>query len=127
MMESTPVRHMVCVVWLCGCVSHSTNIHKTKTKPPPHPGDARARQELAAVQYERNVLGSKGPRSMAVVLPRPNAAAGAPGAPCPGGNWLIEAAKQRDERVVRFVNNPPRWNDKVWWVGGCIGVGGWGR
>lgn len=66
---------------------------------------------MGLVQYERNVLGSKGPRSMVVVLPLPSAAAPA-GAE--RGCWLREAAARRDERVLRLVNNPPRWNEKVW-------------
>lgn len=65
---------------------------------------------MGLVQYERNVLGSKGPRSMVVVMPLPSAA---PPAGADGGCWLGEAATQRDERVLRFVNNPPRWNEKV--------------
>ena len=74
------------------------------------------REELGAVMYASNVLGSRGPRKMKVVVPKVR------------GDGVTRIAqrpmKKREEMLSRFkdddtsemvvmMNKPPRWNEQV--------------
>ena len=76
----------------------------------------KVREELAAVMYASNVLGSRGPRKMKVVVPKVR------------GDGVTRIAqrpmKKREEMLSRFkdddtsemvvmMNKPPRWNEQV--------------
>jgi len=80
---------------------------------------AAARQELGVVQYESNVMGSRGPRRMQVGLPRVLETEGAEGAvfqPSAGRSTdsMMAKFKKRDfTKMVVAYNKPPRWNDTV--------------
>lgn len=75
---------------------------------------AAVRQELCAVFYESNILGSKGPRKMTAVIPtvRPDGARAIwkPMSPDAG----VAVAYKRNPNGVEFmtlVNKTPKWND----------------
>jgi tubby and related proteins len=72
-----------------------------------------ARQELGVVQYESNVMGSRGPRRMQVGLPRIQEN----GLPLPsvqGKESMMSKFKKRDfTQMVVAYNKPPRWNETV--------------
>jgi tubby-related protein 1 len=75
-----------------------------------------ARNQLGVVQYETNVLGSKGPRRMKVLLPMVNR----------DGQELVwpdqenekntiqgKFADNETEDIMFFFNKPPKWNEQV--------------
>lgn len=76
---------------------------------------SRTRQEIGVVQYESNVLGSRGPRRMQVGLPR----VGGNGLavvfqPSHGDDSMMNKFKKRDFKDITIAyNKPPRWNDQV--------------
>uniref|UniRef100_A0A7S1M9R3 Tubby C-terminal domain-containing protein n=1 Tax=Neobodo designis TaxID=312471 RepID=A0A7S1M9R3_NEODS len=77
---------------------------------------ARTRIELGAVLYETNIAGTKGPRKMTVILPKP----GKDGKPevfqPKGENDGIVAAYRADPSSDRFyvlVNKEPKWNEQL--------------
>lgn len=74
-----------------------------------------ARQELGVVQYESNVMGSRGPRRMQVGLPRVVDTEGAVFQPTVGSkDSMMAKFKKRDfTNMVVAYNKPPRWNDTV--------------
>ena len=74
------------------------------------------RQQLGVVQYETNVLGSKGPRRMKVLLPMVNR----DGEEMVWPDTEVEAdtiqgkfAAQEFEDIMFFFNKPPKWNEQV--------------
>ena len=78
--------------------------------------NSQVRQELATVLYKQNVLGSRGPRKMKVIVPNVDE----------NGNRVVlrptkeedtmleryKAAK-RDDNVQVLKNKQPKWNDQV--------------
>jgi tubby-related protein 1 len=75
-----------------------------------------ARNQYGVVQYETNVLGSKGPRRMKVLLPMVNR----DGQEIPWPDTEIEKktiqgkfAENAVEDVMFFFNKPPKWNEQV--------------
>jgi len=74
------------------------------------------RQEMGVVQYESNVLGSRGPRKMQVGLPDVNHLSGEQVVFQPGKKQetMMGKLKKRDfTNMVYAYNKPPRWNDAV--------------
>lgn len=76
---------------------------------------SRIRRELGAVFYAANVLGTKGPRKMQVVIPRVEADDSS-------YDWrslhrddeMLSLARNHDySHMHYFINKPPRWNDQV--------------
>jgi len=79
-------------------------------------GAASVRQELALVEYQSNVMTSRGPRKMKVCVPRVNPADGSRVVyqPSEGEDTmagLFKAGHTQD--MVIMVNKPPKWNDAV--------------
>ena len=76
----------------------------------------QARQELGTVLYKQNVLGSRGPRKMKVMVPRIDAE-GQRRVLKPTSNQesMLERYKvlKDDPDVMCLKNKPPKWNDQV--------------
>ena len=76
----------------------------------------QARQELGTVLYKQNVLGSRGPRKMKVMVPRIDAE-GQRRVLKPTSNQesMLERYKvlKDDPDVMILKNKPPKWNDQV--------------
>ena len=76
----------------------------------------QARQELGTVLYKQNVLGSRGPRKMKVMVPRIDAE-GQLRVLKPTSNQesMLERYKvlKDDPDVMILKNKPPKWNDQV--------------
>lgn len=76
----------------------------------------QARQELGTVLYKQNVLGSRGPRKMKVMVPRVDAEGQRrvlkPTSP---QESMLERYKvlKDDPDVMVLKNKPPKWNDQV--------------
>jgi len=71
-----------------------------------------ARQELGVVQYESNVMGSRGPRRMQVGLPRVQEDGSLP--LMTTKESMMSKFKKRDfTQMVVAYNKPPRWNETV--------------
>ncbi|VDP39874.1 unnamed protein product [Schistosoma margrebowiei] len=69
-------------------------------------------QELAAIIYDTNVLGFKGPRRMTIILPRLSATC--QHFSCPGNDttWLIDSWRRKDmQNVLQLQNKNPVWNE----------------
>ena len=76
-------------------------------------GDVRV--ELGVVQYDRNVLGTNGPRKMQVMLP-PTAATGVRDKLQPTkveDTMSSVLAKGSENNYVKLVNKTPRWNESL--------------
>ncbi|KAK9838369.1 hypothetical protein WJX81_007666 [Elliptochloris bilobata] len=87
----------------------------------------RARAELAAVTYQANLLGAKGPRRMTALIPRLDAAgrraAFCPAADGPRGGMLDKQRRGEDlGRMTVLRNKAPRWNDALGAY--CLNFGG---
>ncbi|CAL5227271.1 g10202 [Coccomyxa viridis] len=74
--------------------------------------------EVAAVRYDVNVLGTKGPRKMTAIVPAIDTESGRPVAPSPSihaDNSIMDRHKrghgQQDTVVMR--NKPPKWNEQL--------------
>lgn len=91
-----------------------------KGEKPSKEGGLQQRQEMAAVLYQTNILGSKGPRQMHVLVPRVDDATGK------RGQWkqdqedsemLITAFKNSDhprqKEVMALENKKPSWNEEL--------------
>jgi tubby-related protein 1 len=81
----------------------------------PNSGDS-LRQEMGVVQYESNVLGSRGPRKMQVGLPEVDQKSGEQVVfqPSKKQETMMGKLKKRDfTHMVYAYNKPPRWNDAV--------------
>jgi len=76
----------------------------------------QARQELGTVLYKQNVLGSRGPRKMKVMVPRIDGE-GQRTMLRPQNNQesMLERYKaaKNDADVMILKNKPPKWNDQV--------------
>ncbi|KAM9409950.1 LOW QUALITY PROTEIN: tubby-related protein 1-like [Pholidichthys leucotaenia] len=79
------------------------------------PDMSNARQELAGIIYETNVLGIKGPRRMTVVIPGMNKdnerVALRPRSDCDG--LLIRHQNRRMENLIALRNKTPVWNEET--------------
>ena len=76
----------------------------------------QARQELGTVLYKQNVLGSRGPRKMKVMVPRIDAEGQRTMLrPQTGQESMLERYKaaKNDADVTILKNKPPKWNDQV--------------
>ncbi|KAI7844912.1 hypothetical protein COHA_001560 [Chlorella ohadii] len=88
-------------------------------------GEAGGRCELGATMYQTNVLGSKGPRKMTVVLPKLDAAGQRPLAVSPRGehdSLLGQYKAYSLSSCVVLRNKPPRWNQGLGAY--CLNFGG---
>ena len=87
----------------------------------PNSGDATAgsnkiRQELGLALYASNLLGSRGPRKMRVVIPvvdeRTNRRVVFQ--PRTDNERITQKFKERDlDQLFYMINKPPRWNEQV--------------
>lgn len=92
-------------------------VYDQGTNPCKNPGalleESNTRQELAAICYETNVLGFKGPRKMTVIIPgmnmnfervpvRPN---------CEQDSLLSKWQNHSLENLIELHNKAPVWND----------------
>uniref|UniRef100_A0A671YSY8 TUB like protein 1b n=2 Tax=Sparus aurata TaxID=8175 RepID=A0A671YSY8_SPAAU len=79
------------------------------------PDLSNARQELAGIIYETNVLGMKGPRRMTVIIPgmsKDNERVPfRPKNDCDG--LLIRHQSRRTENMIELHNKTPVWNDET--------------
>ncbi|XP_049895359.1 tubby-related protein 1-like isoform X1 [Epinephelus moara] len=79
------------------------------------PDMSNARQELAGIIYETNVLGMKGPRRMTVVIPGMDKdndrVAFRPRNECDG--LLIRHQNRRMENLIELHNKTPVWNEET--------------
>ncbi|CAO2608770.1 Tubby-related protein 1 [Lemmus lemmus] len=76
------------------------------------------RQELAAVIYETNVLGFRGPRRMTVIIPGTSPATSnlpffvtSPWAPQSSDGLLVRWQNKTLESLIELHNKPPIWNE----------------
>ena len=75
-----------------------------------------ARQELGTVLYKQNVLGSRGPRKMKVMVPRVDETGRRKELkPQSTAESMLERYKaaKNDADVMILKNKPPKWNDQV--------------
>ncbi|CAH8566536.1 unnamed protein product [Schistosoma turkestanicum] len=71
-------------------------------------------QELAAIIYDTNVLGFKGPRKMTIILPRLNANFHHFSYPRNDTACLIDSWKRKDmQNVLQLQNKNPVWNEET--------------
>ncbi|XP_047439959.1 tubby-related protein 1-like isoform X2 [Mugil cephalus] len=79
------------------------------------PDMSNARQELAGIIYETNVLGMKGPRRMTVIIPGMNKdnerVPLRPRNDCDG--LLIRYQNRRTENLIELHNKTPVWNEET--------------
>jgi hypothetical protein len=77
----------------------------------------QARQEMGTVLYKQNVLGSRGPRKMKVMVPRIDEGTGQRKVlrPQSTSESMLERYKaaKNDADVMILKNKPPKWNDQV--------------
>eukprot|EP00210_Caulerpa_lentillifera_P001738 g1668.t1 len=82
----------------------------------PDQGTSNARMELGAVLYERNILGTKGPRKMTALVPKvfPNGKI-SQFQPTDQQDSILSKYKEgkNDESLVSLVNKSPKWNDQL--------------
>ncbi|KAG2499031.1 hypothetical protein HYH03_003216 [Edaphochlamys debaryana] len=73
------------------------------------------RQELGAVTYQYNVLGTRGPRKMMAAIPAVDATGQRLYNPTGEADCILERLKHRRglEELVVMGNKPPRWNDEL--------------
>jgi len=77
---------------------------------------SQVRQELATVLYKQNVLGSRGPRKMKVMVPRVDETGRRKELkPQSTAESMLERYKaaKNDADVMILKNKPPKWNDQV--------------
>ena len=89
-------------------------IYDSKENPKKCKNKEDARTQLGVVQYETNVLGSKGPRRMKVLMPMVSRHG-------EEMNWLDteneaetiqgKFAANETEDIMFFFNKPPKWNE----------------
>lgn len=75
-----------------------------------------ARNQYGVVQYETNVLGSKGPRRMKVLLPMVNREGQEmnwPDTEVEKDTIQGKFADNETEDIIFFFNKPPKWNEQV--------------
>jgi|TARA_B110000285_G_C15086804_1_gene596682 tubby and related proteins len=79
-------------------------------------GKEETRQQLGVVQYETNVLGSKGPRRMKVLLPmvsRDGQELYWPDTEVEKDTIQGKFADNETENIMFYFNKPPKWNEQV--------------
>ncbi|CAD8064639.1 unnamed protein product [Paramecium sonneborni] len=90
-------------------ILYDAGLNPDKTK-----DQSKLRQQLGIVQYESNILGSKGPRKMVVLLPnldeREQLYVFKPTNSKDG--ILKEFQNNNRDHIVTYVNRPPQWNSK---------------
>jgi tubby-related protein 1 len=77
---------------------------------------AQVRQELATVLYKQNVLGSRGPRKMKVIVPKVDEhGTRVVLRPTDPEDTMLKRylARENDENVEVLKNKQPKWNDQV--------------
>lgn len=75
-----------------------------------------SRQQYGVVQYETNVLGSKGPRRMKVLLPmvsRDGEEIFWPDTEVENESIQGKFASNESDDIMFFFNKPPKWNEQV--------------
>ncbi|XP_073671335.1 tubby-related protein 3-like [Paramisgurnus dabryanus] len=79
------------------------------------PDMSNARQELAAIIYETNVLGMKGPRRMIVIIPGMNKdGERVPVRPRSDNDGLLTKHQNRNmENLIELRNKTPVWNEET--------------
>ncbi|XP_026856443.2 tubby-related protein 1-like isoform X1 [Electrophorus electricus] len=79
------------------------------------PDMSNARQELAAIIYETNVLGMKGPRRMTVIIPGMNKdGERVPIRPRSDNDGLLIRCQNRNmENLIELRNKTPVWNEET--------------
>ncbi|KAG2439214.1 hypothetical protein HXX76_004576 [Chlamydomonas incerta] len=77
-------------------------------------GDGQ-REELGAVTYQYNVLGTRGPRKMMAAIPGVDGSGRRMFNPSGDADTILERLKHRKglEELVVMGNKPPRWNDEL--------------
>ncbi|CAK81757.1 unnamed protein product (macronuclear) [Paramecium tetraurelia] len=90
-------------------VLYDAGLNPDKTK-----DQSKLRQQLGIVQYESNILGSKGPRKMVVLMPNLDAE---------DQLYVFKPTNSKDgilkefqnnnrDHIATYVNRPPQWNSK---------------
>ncbi|KAL4452633.1 hypothetical protein ABPG75_008295 [Micractinium tetrahymenae] len=89
-------------------------------------GDGAApRCELGAVLYQPNVLGTKGPRKMTVLIPKLDSSGSRPAGAAPGSEAETLLGQYKSYSLSSCVvlrNKPPRWNQAM--SAYCLNFGG---
>ncbi|EFJ40830.1 hypothetical protein VOLCADRAFT_77804 [Volvox carteri f. nagariensis] len=77
--------------------------------------EGELRQELAAVTYQYNVLGTRGPRKMMAAIPSVDGTGRRLYHPTSEADCILERIRHRKglEELVVMGNKPPRWNDEL--------------
>ena len=96
---------------------YDSGVNPEKLSPDQREGSgSQVRQELATVLYKQNVLGSRGPRKMKVMVPRIDAEGQRRVLkPTSTQESMLERYKvlKDDPDVMILKNKPPKWNDQV--------------
>ena len=72
------------------------------------------RNELGAIIYTSNVLGSRGPRKMQVSIPKVDEHEDKADGRARGMGDILSKMKALDNSsLIYMINKPPRWNDQV--------------
>eukprot|EP01017_Pseudomicrothorax_dubius_P003337 TRINITY_DN10453_c0_g1_i1.p1 TRINITY_DN10453_c0_g1~~TRINITY_DN10453_c0_g1_i1.p1 ORF type:complete len:176 (+),score=32.68 TRINITY_DN10453_c0_g1_i1:111-638(+) len=78
--------------------------------------ESKIRCEHAAILYETNVLGERGPRKMRALIPNVDPSTGEPHVfkPTNSKDGIIQNFRDgRKDRVRLIFNKPPKWNEEV--------------
>mmetsp|Transcript_29209 Transcript_29209/g.72128 ORF Transcript_29209/g.72128 Transcript_29209/m.72128 type:complete len:454 (+) Transcript_29209:47-1408(+) len=89
-------------------------IYDSGANPSDNKGNEEVRQELGVVQYDRNVLGTNGPRKMQVYLPK-TARSGVREVlqPTQPQDKMSAKLENDDHNFIKIVNKTPRWNENL--------------
>ena len=72
------------------------------------------RTELGVVQYDRNVLGTNGPRKMQVYLPSTDRSGVRDKLqPTQTSDCMTKKIENKDHNYIKIVNKTPRWNENL--------------
>lgn len=90
-------------------------IYNEGANPKKAAGENDVREQHGCIQYETNVLGSKGPRRMKVLLPYVNESEEQHKFKATGDQEMIsEKFKNgQGDNLMFFFNKPPKWNESV--------------
>jgi len=97
-------------------VLYDKGTNPEKLEGPAKDGLVASRQELGTILYKQNVLGSRGPRKMKVMVPRIGEAGERKVLrPTSTQESMLERYKaaKNDADVMILKNKPPKWNDQV--------------
>mmetsp|Transcript_35519 Transcript_35519/g.111101 ORF Transcript_35519/g.111101 Transcript_35519/m.111101 type:complete len:446 (+) Transcript_35519:95-1432(+) len=75
--------------------------------------EAEVRVELGVVQYDRNVLGSNGPRKMQVWLPKTSKSGEREKIQPTSVEDKMSSKISKEHNYIRLVNKTPRWNENL--------------